>query len=74
METKTCSLTDEEIKAVIASHAVRMLNQPNLENYEIEEHIDRMNYLNKRLNARPKEEAPKGVPVNPEPTKVTTSW
>jgi len=81
METKTCSLTESEIKAVMQSHAMSLVGQLNLEPspsiYDIDETIDRMNYLNKRLKAKPKDDKPEEQPkaqMSPEETKATTSW
>ena len=51
MITKTCNLTEDEIKATIASHCMQMLNSPKEETISLDAHIERINYLNKRLKA-----------------------
>lgn len=52
MDTKACSLTENEIKILIAEHGVRLCHN------DFEDRIERISYLNKRLKAF-KEEAPK---------------
>lgn len=49
MDTKACSLTDDEIRALIKVYA----NELTEEN--IEESLERMSYLNRRLKAEKKE-------------------
>jgi hypothetical protein len=71
METKTCSLTDDEIKSLIMLHGAEMRED------DIDASIERMNYLNKRLKAKPKDEKPEDQPkaqMSPEETKATTTW
>lgn len=66
METKTCSITEDEIKSLIIGLAQSM-NDDN-----IEECLDRMNYLNRRLKAEKKEVA---TPVQtPTEQKAATGW
>ena len=50
METKTCSITENEIKALIYWYATNI----NV-NVNIEDSLERMNYLNRRLKADKKE-------------------
>jgi hypothetical protein len=74
-ETKTCSLTEDEISALILVLAREM------DGTNIDETIERMNYLNRRLKAEKKdkpEEQPKDqTEINQasvvEP-KVTSGW
>ena len=64
METKTCSLTEEEIISLIEFHGCRMHGNRDTS-------IERINYLNKRLKAEKKEAV-----LTPEPTeqKAATGW
>lgn len=63
METKTCSINEEEIKELIRFHGMGL--------HEVtEEAIERINYLHRRLKAEKKEVA---TPV-PTEQKVTTGW
>jgi len=58
METKTCSLTEDEIRALIKVYA----NELTEEN--IEDSLERMTYLNRRLKAEKKdkiEDQPKAI-------------
>lgn len=69
-ETKTCSITEDEIKSLIMLLS-REINEDN-----IEECLERMNYLNRRLKAEPKNNT-STVPALPEPQpeeKKATSW
>lgn len=59
-ETKTCSLTEYEIRALINVHA-------NCIDIDIDEALERMNYLNRRLKAEKKE-----VEVKTKPTLTET--
>jgi len=72
METKTCSLTEDEIKVLIIHHG-KMLS---LESHD--DHIDRINYLNKRLNAKPKDETSKietqPAPISNAEAAAKVSW
>ena len=63
-ETKTCSITEDEIKSLIIVYA----NQINEDN--IEETLERMNYLNRRLKAEPKNNT-SNVPALPEAQPTT---
>ncbi len=57
MDTKACNLTENEIKKLIVSHG-QLMSVDGFDN-----HIDRINYLNKRLK-----EFNKPAPVaKPEP-------
>jgi len=72
MDTKTCSLTENEIRQLIEWHG-NLFDTANLE-----DRIERVTYLNKRLKAF-KEEAPKPedqpkAQMSPEETKATTTW
>ena len=66
METKTCSITEDEIKELIRSHS------RNLSAVIDEETIDRINYLNRRLKAE-KKEVTSSTPESTE-QKATPSW
>ena len=69
-ETKTCSITEDEIKSLIMVIAGE-INEDN-----IDECIERMNYLNRRLKAEPKNNT-STVPALPEPQSTeekTTGW
>lgn len=57
--TKACNLTELEIKAVIASHCMQMLNGNQVDS--LDERIERINYLNKRLKAFKEPEKTEGV-------------
>ena len=50
-ETKTCSITEDEIEALIQSHAKYISDYGLDDDYRIE----RINYLNRRLKAEKKE-------------------
>jgi len=70
MDTKACSLTEDEIRALIKVYAIELTED------NIEDSLDRMNYLNRRLKAEKKdkpEDQPKAQ-MSPEETKATTSW
>lgn len=59
METKSCNLTENETKYLLEWHGNR-LSWPDV---KIEEEVERINYLNKRLKAfnEPEEKAAKPV-------------
>lgn len=66
MDTKACTITEEEVKVLISFHA------HNMQEYNIDDHLDRLNYLNKRLKAF-KEDGVKAEPSTepvPEPAKT----
>ena len=69
METKTCSITEDEIKSLI------MLLASEINEDNIEESLERMNYLNRRLKAEPKNNT-SNVPALPEaqPEEVKAAW
>lgn len=81
-DTKTCNLTEDEIKALIASHAHRLLSESNTDDTqkEIDNHLERMHYLNKRLKAfkEVEEKSPlaKAVEATPDTQTVAeaTGW
>jgi hypothetical protein len=62
MDTKACSLTENEIKILIGHHGCYLSTDSQ------EERIERINYLNKRLKSF-KEEAPK---PEDQPKPITT--
>lgn len=66
-ETKTCSITEWEIRILIHSHGEM------LDANDYADRIERINYLNKRLNAKPKGEEVKEEAKAEEP-KETPSW
>lgn len=67
MDTKACTITEEEVKVLISFHA------HNMQEYNIDNHLDRLNYLNKRLKAFKEEETPAPTPLpHSEPAK--TGW
>ena len=69
-ETKTCSITEDEIKELIRFHGMGLHDVTD-------DAIDRINYLNRRLKAEPKNNT-STVPALPEPQsteeKKVTSW
>ena len=73
METKTCSITEDEIRALILYHARETIDETDYS-------LERMNYLNRRLKAEKKEVEAKaqteGVKSNPEPAKqeLNNTW
>lgn len=66
-ETKTCSLTEDEILELLQYHARQIAQSgPDYDSY-----IERINYLNKRLKAEKKEKSE----TPHEPTqKAPTTW
>jgi len=72
METKTCSLTEDEIKELITWHGQK-LGWPDAKS---EDEIERINYLNRRLKAekkdKPEEQQQTQTPA--EETKAAASW
>ena len=74
METKTCSLSEYEIKCMIANHCMSVAASIGQQIDDWEDGIERINYLYKRLKAKPKEEAPKvdAQPITEQ--KAATSW
>lgn len=69
METKTCSITEDEIKALIMTHAREMAED------DIDDSLERMNYLNRRLKAEKKEVDTKANETNQAAVgAVKTSW
>lgn len=58
--TKSVNLTVNEIKTLIQSHGSTLYDAD-----EIDNHMERLNYLHKRLKAFT--EAPENAPVNKEP-------
>lgn len=78
METKTCSLTENEIKQLIIWHGYNLNDEgkAGLAIEVMEDRIERINYFNRRLKAEKKdrpEDQPKAQ-MSPEETKATTSW
>lgn len=61
-KTKSCNLTEAEIKTLISSHGMYASSDPDMR-------IERMNYLNKRLKTFNEPEAvkPVEIPKAPEP-------
>jgi hypothetical protein len=77
-ETKTCSLTENEIKQLIIWHGYNLNDEgrAGLALEDMDDRIDRIAYLNRRLKAEKKdkpEDQPKAQ-MSPEETKATTSW
>ena len=70
METKTCSLTEYEIKALIFHYA------RTAEERDFDTTIERMNYLNRRLKADKKEVKAEVQPNNDQAAvgAVKASW
>lgn len=81
METKTCSITENEIKQLIIWHGYNLNDEgkAGLAIEDMEDRIERINYLNRRLKADKKEvkaeqqAEPKGYEAAQEPVKAT-SW
>lgn len=65
MDTKACSLTEDEIEYLLNYHGC------GLHSKNRDDRIERINYLNRRLKAF-KEEAPKEQPTPPTEQKTTT--
>jgi hypothetical protein len=79
MDTKACSLTENEIKQLIIWHGYNLndegKNGLNIE--DMSERIERINYLNKRLKTFKEIDKPEDQPkaqMSPEETKATTLW
>jgi len=60
-DTKACNLTENEIKKLIISHG-QLMSVDGFDN-----HIERINYLNKRLKEF-------GKVANPTPAPVQSGW
>jgi len=67
--TKTCNLTEDEIQALIANHGMALNDR--LENTDA--HVERINYLNKRLKAFKEVEINK-EPEAPSDAQTTKGW
>ena len=67
MDTKACSLTDDEIEYLIIMHGSQMHSQTR------ESSIERINYLNKRLKAEKKEKTETQT-ANVEATAKGDGW
>ncbi len=67
-ETKACTITEEEARCLVYYHAERITG------YEIDERLDRINYLNKRLKAFKEDGVPVPELVNPQPEPAKTGW
>lgn len=66
METKTCSITEDEIKWLISKHGGLMTLEA------ADKHIERINYLHRRLKAEKKDVA---TPIQtPTEQKAATGW
>lgn len=61
-KTKSCNLTELEIKTLIAATMQQTLNSANVDSLNLDDRIDRINYLNKRLKTF--NEADKGTEVS----------
>ncbi len=68
MENKTCTLTEEEIKILIEEHG-RLLHHNNLDH-----RIERITYLHRRLNAKPKGEEVKEEVKQEQPKEEQPAW
>jgi len=74
METKTCNLTEDEIKMLIMEIGREM------DEINIDTTLDRLNYFNRRLKAEKKdkpEDRSKNIEINEAnitETKATVSW
>ena len=68
MDTKACTITEEEVNVLISFDA------QNMNEYNIDNHLERLNYLNKRLKAFKEEGTPVPEPVNPQPEPAKTGW
>ena len=68
METKTCSLTEDEIMALIHYHARETID-------DTDHSIDRMSYLNKRLKAEKKDKPEaQPAPISNAEAAAKVSW
>lgn len=68
MDTKACTITEEEVQTLIWSH-IRDCGERDLDM-----RLDRIIYLNKRLKAFKEEGTPVPEPVNPQPEPAKTGW
>jgi len=70
-DTKACSLTEDEVKAVLQYHARQIAQSGN----DYEDYIDRMNYLNKRLKAfKEIPEIQPAAPISNSEAAAKVSW
>lgn len=68
MDTKTCSLTDDEIEYLIIMYGSQMYSQTR------ESSIERINYLNKRLKAEKKDKSEEKIEATPTTTNEKIGW
>lgn len=76
-DTKTCSLTEDEIKKLIIWHGYNLNDEGRVEPIEdMETRIDRINYLNRRLKAEKKDKVEEQPKAEPTPTldPVKATW
>jgi hypothetical protein len=78
METKTCSITENEIKQLIIWHGYNLNDEgkAGLAIEDMEDRIERINYLNRRLKADKKEVKAEVQPNNDQAAvgAVKASW
>ncbi len=69
-ETKACNLTEAEIKRLIFYHGWDLSSEYNLDGSDINDRIERINYLHKRLKtfSEPAEEKSTAVANEAKPT------
>lgn len=67
-ETKACTITEEEVTTLIMYHS------HNLNEQDLDERLERLNYLNKRLKAFREEGVKPNTeqPINADPNVVAT--
>ncbi len=71
-KTKSCNLTELEIKTLIAATMQQTLNSADVDSLNLDDRIDRINYLNKRLKTFNEPEAkPAEVPA---PASEKVGW
>lgn len=67
MDTKACTITEEEVKVLINAHAEQLTAH-----HSLDERLERLNYLNKRLKAFKEENVgDKELKIEPKPA---TGW
>jgi len=64
METKSCNLTENEVKELMRCHAMQLY--PDSDNFD--EAVERIKYLNSRLKAFDKSEAAKNENASDNPS------
>jgi hypothetical protein len=72
-ETKACTIDEGEVKALLGYHIHRLTCEEETQE-SIDYHLDRLNYLNKRLKAFKEEGTPVPTPPLPQSEPTKTGW